>query len=137
MNLSEHNERFEFCRKFREYESKIIKMAGHLADYYIDRALESEDFSHVSGFLIDYFSGPAGKPLDAYELLQQYKEFGLNEKIEDIDFNIDEWYKIKREIDKPYMSDPERDKCIKMNDDEYLKYMIEKRRKEANEDTEI
>lgn len=133
MNLSDRNEKFEFHRKFREYESKIIKMSGYLADYFIDRALESEDFSHVSGFLIDYFSGPAGKPFDVYELLQQYKEFGLNEKIEDIDFDIDEWYKIKREIDKPYSCDPEIDKCRKMNDEEYLEYMVEKRKKESTD----
>ena len=134
MNLSDRNKKFEFYRKFREYESKIIKMAGYLADYYIDRALESEDFSHVSGFLIDYFSGTVGKPFDVYYLLQQYKEFGLNEKIEDIDFDIDEWYKIKLEIDKPHISDPERDKCLKMSDEEYIEYMIEKRKKESTED---
>lgn len=135
MNLSDHNEKFEFYRKFREYESKIIKMAGYLADYYIDRALESEDFSHVSGFLIDYFSGPAGKPLDVYELLQQYKEFGLNEKIEDMDFDIDEWYKIKREIDKPHTINPEYMLTRNMSEEEYIEYLVEKRKNEDDSGT--
>ena len=47
--------RYEYDRKFEEYEMKIIKMAGYLTDYYIDRAIESDDFSIISGFLIDYF----------------------------------------------------------------------------------
>ena len=42
--------------KHKEYEIKITKMAGYLSDYYIDRAIESDDFSDISSYLIDYFS---------------------------------------------------------------------------------
>lgn len=132
MNINTINEQYDFSRKFKEYEMKIIKMAGYLTDYYIDRAMESEDFSEVSGFLIDYFSGPAGKSFDVGYLVSKYREYGLNEKIEDIDFNIDDWYKIKYELSKkdPYDVDPEWSKVYKMPEDEYIQYMIEKRKKE-------
>ena len=133
MNLDKINERFEYGRKFKEYEMKIIKMAGYLTDYYIDRAIESEDFSEVSGFLIDYFSGPAGKPFDVGYLVSKYNEYGLNEKIEDIDFNIAEWYKIRYELEKPLPISEEWEVTKNLSEDEYIEYMIEKRKNETIE----
>lgn len=129
MNV-EINKRMQYSRKYEEYEIKIIKMAGYLTDYYIDRAIETEDFSHISGFLIDYFSGSAGKPFDVGYLLAKYKEFELDKKIEDFDFNVDEWYKLKYEKDGPVSKELE--VTIKMSEEEYLQYMIEKRNSEKN-----
>ena len=120
MNV-EVNKKMEYNRKYEEYEMKIVKMAGHLTDYYIDRALESEDFSYISGFLIDYFSGSEGRPFDVGYLVSKYKEFGLDEKIEDVDFNVSEWYKVKYERDSP------------ISEAEYLQYMIEKRSEKNND----
>lgn len=131
MNI-EINKKLEYNRKFEEYEMKIIKMAGYLTDYYIDNALETEDFSTISGFLIDYFSGTSGRPFDVGYLVSKYKEYGLNEKIEDMDFNVDEWYKVKYEKDSPLAKELE--VTIKMTEDEYLQYMIEKRKSEKNND---
>jgi hypothetical protein len=128
------NKRYELKRKFREYEMKIIKMAGYLADYYIDRAIESDDYSKISSLLISYFSGPAGQQFDIGYLVTKYKEYGLNEKIEDIDFNIDEWYKIKSEIEDPLERYLDRKKIIDMTEDEYIQYMIEQRKKESEEE---
>ena len=128
-NIEELNNQYEFHRKFREYEMKIVKMAGHLADYYIDRALESDDFSYVSSFLIDYFSGPAGKPIDVYYLVSKYNEFGLNQKIEDIDFDIDEWYKIRYTIENKPVVNSDFDITREMSEEDYIKYMIEQRKK--------
>jgi len=134
MNLDEMNKRFEVTRKFKEYEMKIIKMAGYLTDYYIDRAIESEDFSQISSYLIDYFSGPAGRPFDVGYLVSKYKEYDLNEKIEDIDFDMDEWYKVLYEIEKPRPVDQEKERVVEMTEEEYILYMIEKRKKEITEE---
>lgn len=123
------DKKYEASRKYKEYETKIIKMAGYLTDYYIDRAIESDDFSTLSSFLIDYFSGTAGKSFDVGYLVSKYKEFGLNKKIEDMAFNVDEWYKVKYEIDKPMDISDDDDFLKSMSDEEYIKFMIEKRKK--------
>ena len=60
-------------------------------------------------------------------LVSKYAEFGLNEKIEDMNFDINEWYNIKYQIEND-----QHEHFIKMEDDEYLQYMIEKRKKEIN-----
>ena len=122
------NERLERNRKHEEYLMKITKMAGYLTDYYIDRAIELDDFSNISSFLIHYFAGS----YDISYLVSKYNEFGLNEKIEDIDFNINDWYKIKYEYDTKTV-DPETEFLIKMDENEYLQYMIDKRKKEIEE----
>lgn len=126
--IPETDNKYEKHRKFQEYDMKITKMSGYLADYYIDRAIESDDYSIVSGFLIDYFSG--SKRFDVGYLISKYNEFELNEKVEDMDFDINEWYKIKYEIDNPSLND---EHIITMNEDEYIQYMIDKRKKELEE----
>jgi hypothetical protein len=123
------NKQYDLSRKIKEYEMKITKMAGYLSDYYIDRAMESDDFSAISSFLIDYFSGYVGQPYDVGYLYRKYKEYGLDEKVEDIDFNIDEWYKVKYELDKPTENFLDKE-TTNMTDEEYIKYMIEKRKSE-------
>ena len=117
-------------RKLKEYEMKIVKMAGYITDYYIDRAIETDDYSVISGFLIDYFSGSyIGTPFDVGYLVSKYKEFLLNEKIEDIDFNIDEWYSLIYEK-KTQKENTETNLIRAMSDEDYTTYMIEKRQKE-------
>jgi len=128
MSMNDLNKKYDLARKFKEYEMKITKMAGYLSDYYIDRAMESDDFSEISSFLIDYFSGSAGRSFDIGYLVTKYNDFGLNKKIEDMDFDINEWYKIKYEIDKPINYEYEDTKDL--NDEDYIQYMIEKRKKE-------
>ena len=128
MNIEDFNHKIDLTRKIKEYEMKITRMAGYLSDYYIDRALETDDFSKISSFLIDYFSGYMGQPYDVGYLYRKYKEFGLNDKVEDIDFDIDEWYKIKYEIEKPIKTTD--DSTMSMSDEDYIKYMIEKRKKD-------
>ena len=123
MNIEDFNHKIDLTRKIKEYEMKITRMAGYLSDYYIDRALETDDFSKISSFLIDYFSGYMGQPYDVGYLYRKYKEFGLNDKVEDIDFDIDEWYKIKYEIEKPIKTTD--DSTMSMSDEDYIKYMIE------------
>ena len=125
-------------RKFHEYEMKIVKMAGHVSDYYIDRAIESDDFSVISGFLIDHFSGDVGKSFDIGYLASKYEEFELNEKVEDLDFNVAEWYKLIYETEKmaydnvkPLSTEDKQKR--EMSDEEYLQYMIDKRKKEIDE----
>lgn len=124
--MNKLEKKYEYNRKFHEYEMKITKMSGYLADYYIDRAIESDDFSDISAFLISYFSG-----YDVGYLVSKYNEFGLNEKIEDIDFNMNEWYKAKYETDSVNLE--EESKVRKMTEEEYIQYMIEKRKKEIDE----
>ena len=116
-------EYYNKMRKFKEYEMIILKMSGYIADHYIDNAIEMDDFSDISSFLISYFSGDA--PIDVGYLVTKYKEFGLDEKVEELDFDINEWYKLKHELEKPVENDIGYD----MNDDEYIQYMIEKRKK--------
>ena len=128
--------KWEVVRKFKEYEIKITKMAGYLSDYYIDRAIETDDFSNISSYLIDYFSsGSIGRSFDVKHLVSKYKEYELDEKIEDIDFDIDEWYKIDNEhsdIENLRTLSSEESHIIHMNEDEYVQYMIDKRKKELN-----
>ena len=123
------DKKIEAARKFKEYEMKITKMAGYLSDYYIDRAIESDDFSNISSFLIDYFSGSMGKMFDVGYLISKYKEFGLNERVDDVDFNVDEWYKIKYELDNQDIH-INKNKNQNMTEDEYIDYLIEKRKNE-------
>ena len=111
-------------RKFKEFQMKITKMSGYLADYYIDRAIESDDYSDISSYLIDYFES-----YDIGYLVSKYKEFGLNEKIEDFDFDISEWYKVRDS--KEVLSNWTETK--NMDEDEYIQYMIEKRKNEIDE----
>jgi hypothetical protein len=129
------NREYEISRKIKEYEMKITKMAGYLADYYIDRAIESDDFSNISSYLIDYFSSASvGKSFDVGYLVAKYKEYELNEKIEDIDFDINEWYKVKYDIEHNAKElDTEQQHVITMDQDEYIQYMIDKRKKELEE----
>lgn len=119
----------DVVRKLKEYEIKITKMAGYLSDYYIDRAIESDDFSNISSFLIDYFSGSVGKSFDVGYLISKYKEFDLNEKIEDVDFDINEWYKLVHESNQIEVVN---DVSRVMGDEEYVNYLIQKR-KEQND----
>ena len=109
-------------RKFKEFQMKITKMSGYLADYYIDRAIESDDYSDISSYLIDYFES-----YDIGYLVSKYKEFGLNEKIEDFDFDISEWYKVRDS--KEILSNWSETK--NMDEEEYIQYMIEKRKNET------
>jgi hypothetical protein len=131
MNSEEIRKKFELERKFKEYQMKIIKMAGYLSDYFIDRALESDDFSIISSLLISYFSGPAGHPFDIGYLISKYKEYGLD-KVEDIDFDINEWYKMKYEIDiNSSIKEDIYEITKEMTEEEYIQYMIEQRKKES------
>jgi hypothetical protein len=128
------DEKYDENRKIKEYEMKITRMAGHLADYYIDRAIESDDFSFISSFLIDYFSGHVGKAFEIGYLVSKYKEYELNEKIEDIDFNMEEWYRAKYEKDN--IIPKELELKMKMTEKEYLEYMIEKRKSENSKEND-
>jgi hypothetical protein len=139
VNIEEINKRYEFNRKHKEYEMKITKMAGHLADYHIDRAMESEDYFTISSYLIDYFSGSEGKSFDVGYLVTKYKEFGLNEKIEDIDFSVDEWYKIKYEFEhiensRELRLTKEENELADLKGEEYVQYLIDQRKKDLNND---
>jgi len=129
--MSKINKKLDSVRKLKEYEMKIIKMAGYLSDYYIDRAIELEDFSTISSFLIDYFSGTIGKTVDVGYLISKYNEYGLNDRIEDVDFDIDEWYKMKYETENELIPDTvkndENKSTNTMSDEEYVAYLIEKR----------
>lgn len=121
------NKNNEYHRKYKEYEMKITKMAGYLADHFIDEAIDVNDFTQISSFLIDYFSGAAGVPFDVGYLVSKYKEYGLDEKVEDLDFDVNEWYKIKYEIDHSVIQE-EDESTVEMDEEEYIKYMIEKRK---------
>lgn len=126
---------YEFNRKRKEYEMKITKMAGYLADYHIDRAMESDDYFTISSYLIDYFSGSEGKPFDVGYLVTKYKEYGLNEKIEDIDFSVDEWYKIKYEFEhiennRELRLTKEEIELADLKGEEYVQYLINQRKKD-------
>lgn len=118
--------KMEMERKLNEYNIKITKMSGYLADYYIDRAIDTEDFSDISAFLISYFA----KNLDIGYLISKYKEFGLDKRAEDIDFNINDWYKLKYEQQK---SNEELTASNYLSDEDYINYLIEKR-KEVRDD---
>lgn len=121
-------------RKLDEYNIKITKMSGYLSDYYIDKALETQDYSDISNFLTRYFSGR--DTISVEYLVNKYKNYGLNEKVEDIDFDIDEWYNINYEYDF-IKNENETSETTSMNIDEYVNYLIKKRQDEGNDDDDV
>jgi len=109
-------------KKYNEYKMKIVKIAGHLSDFYIDQAIDTEDYSFISGALIDYFLNKE----DVGYLLSRFKEFELDKKIEDIDFNVLDWYRLKEEYLKP-----SKDVAPTANDvNSYIHNLVEKRQTE-------
>lgn len=116
----ENNE--NVARKYNEYKIKITKIAGYLSDYQIDQAIESEDYSFISGALIDYFLSK-----DVGYLLSRFKEFELDKKIEDIDFDIMEWYRVKDAIHTPSKLPEKKDPQA------YIQELVEKRKQDTEE----
>jgi len=122
----------ELRRKYNEYKMKLTKMAGFLSDFYIDRAIESGDYSFISGVLIDYLlEGHHGPDY----LVQKYRECGLNQKVEDIDFDVQEWYKIKDAL-----FSPDKQWKIKegydMTEDQLIETLVERRKIEGAKNDE-
>jgi len=117
----------ESRRKYNEYKMKLIKMAGVLSDFYIDRAIESNDFSEIQGLLIEYFFEHS-----TWQLVQEYNDNELNKKVEDIDVNLGEWERLKYDIfnssTKEFRSGTQQ-----MNQDQYIEAMVEKRKELATQ----
>ena len=114
----------ELTKKFNNLNINRLKMCGYLVDNEIDKAVESDDFNFISNTLIDYFEGK-----DTGYLLTKFKDSGLEEKVDDVDFVAEDWYKIQEEIKKEEAKIRKilPDMHIK-NKDEYVNEMIKKRK---------
>jgi len=114
----------ELKKKFNNLKMNKLKICAYLADNEIDTAIEQDDFNFISNTLFDYFEGK-----DIGYILTKFKESGLDGKVEDVDFDVEEWQKILQEIKKEENNFKETlpDMAIK-DKDEYINEMIKKRK---------
>lgn len=106
----------EIQKKLKNLDINRQKICGYLSDYEIDKAIDSDDFSFIGNTLIDYF-----EEKDIGYLLSKFEESGLKDKVDDVDFSLDEWYKVQKEL-------KELEKHQDISKDDYIRKMIEKRK---------
>ncbi len=111
-------------KKLNTLNINKMKICGYLSDYEIDKAVESEEFNFISNTLIDYF-----ETKDIGYILNKFKESGLSNKIDDVDFDINEWTKtleeIKIEKERIVSEMPDSE----LGKDDYISEMVKKRTK--------
>jgi len=116
----------ELKKKYNNLNVNRLKICGYLSDYEIDKSIDNDDFNFIANTLINYFENK-----DIGYLLTKFKESKLEEKIDDVDFSIEEWNKIqdeiKEEIDKIKKENPD---IKNLNKDDYIQEMIKKRKAE-------
>lgn len=112
-------------KEYHRLNANRSKICGYLSDYEIDKAIESDDFNFIGNTLIDYF-----ETKDVGYLLTKFKESGLEEKIDDIDFSLEEWNKIQEDIKQEMKKIHEQNPDMKLNKDDYIQEMIKKRKTE-------
>lgn len=106
--------------RFNNLSVNLKKICGYLADHEIDKAIESEDFSFIWNTLYDYFSSK-----DPGYLLTKFEEEGLKGRVEDVDFSLEEWYRIKEEM----LS--EHTQSLSMGKEEYILDLVKKRKNDV------
>jgi len=115
----------ELQKKYNNQNVNRLKICGYLVDYEIDKAIETEDFNFIANTLIDYF-----EEKDIGYLLTKFKDSGLEEKIDDVDFSIDEWNKVQDDIKAEKRRIEEQNPNMNLNKDDYIQEMIKKRKSE-------
>lgn len=124
---SEHeelNNLEEIRKRFNNLNVNLQKICGYLADYHIDKAIETQDFAFIWNTIYDYFVDK-----DPGYLLTKFDEYELKDKVEDVEFSLEEWFKVQEDLKKEY------DKIRKelpdtniRNKDEYINDLIIKRK---------
>ncbi len=109
-------------KKQHNLKANISKICGYLSDYEIDKAIESDDFNFVGNTLIDYF-----EEKDIGYLLTKFKDSGLEDVIDDVDFSIKEWNKIKNEIKEEKGRLEKINPNMNLQKNDYVQEMIKKR----------
>lgn len=116
----------DLMKKHHNLKANISKICGYLSDYEIDKAIESDDFNFIGNTLIDYF-----ETKDIGYLLTKFKDSGLEEKIDDVDFSVEEWGKVQQEIkEENRRISEEWERIRKLDKDEYIQEMVKKRKTE-------
>ena len=114
----------ELNKKFSNLNINRLKICGYLADYEIDSAIDGNDFNFIANLLINYFDEK-----DIGYLLTKFEESGLKDKVDDVDFSLEEWYKVQEELEEEEKNFKENIPDIHIKDkDKYLKEMIKKRK---------
>lgn len=113
----------ELLKKQNNLNVNRLKICGYLADNEIDKAIDTNDFNFIANTLIDYF-----EKKDVGYLLTKFEESELKEKIDDVDFSIEEWDKIQEEIKEERKRIDEQNPNMTLNKDEYIQQMIKKRK---------
>ena len=108
--------------KYNQYKGNINKMCGYLSEYFVDKAIEEEDFSFIADALIDYFIN-----MDVGYIVSRYKDLGLDEKFENLDVDVEDWYDIKEEASNGE-NIPTIPNISERDQNTYIKEMIQKRR---------
>jgi len=119
------NKMYDLIKRQHNLNANISKICGYLSDYEIDKAIESNDFNFIGNTLTDYFESK-----DIGYILTKFKESGLEEKIDDVDFSIDEWNKVQKETKDEYTKLEEENPDMKLSKDDYIQEMIKKRKTE-------
>lgn len=113
----------ELLKKFGNLRANREKMCGYLADYFIDEALETEDYGFIWDTIYYYL-----ETKDSGYIATKFDESGLSEKVDDVDFSVDEWINVKNEMDKELEKINNSTPDMNLSKDRYLKEMIKKRR---------
>lgn len=106
--------------RFNNLSMNLNKICGYLADFEIDKAIENEDFNFIWNTLYDYFNSK-----DVGYLLTKFEQSGLKDRVEDVDFSLEEWFKIIEEIRADH------NKGLNMDKDEYIMNMIKNRKSDV------
>ena len=84
----------ELRKKLQHLDTERIKILGYLIDNEIDQAIETDNFDFIWKLLFDYFDEK-----DIGYILTKFEETKLKDKVnDDVDFFIDDWKKIKKEL---------------------------------------
>lgn len=107
----------EIYKRLKALEVNRQKICGYLSDYEIDKAIETEDFNFIGNTLFDYF-----EEKDIGYILNKFENSGLKDKVDDVDFSLDDWYKVQKDL-KDIKNQSNKD--LPKND--YVSEMVEKR----------
>lgn len=112
----------ELQKRYNNLNMNRLKICGYLSDYEIDKSIETNDFNFIANTLFEYFEDK-----DIGYLLTKFKDSGLKDVIDDVDFSIEEWNKIQEEIKEEKEILDKQNPDMNLEKDDYITEMIKKR----------
>ena len=87
---------------------------------------QQKNFNFIGNTLIDYF-----ETKDIGYILTKFKDSGLEEKIDDVDFSVEEWNKVQQELKEENQKlTKEIQRLRELDKDDYIQEMIKNRKTE-------